>query len=386
MPDMTDALITQLKKAQSKYKEALENGNQEMAHLHSEESARICVALAKNSPKEKEKYLRLASNWKNAVIVKGKTPSFQSHAEGNPEDSESNNGFKSQAENLISSSLVRWDDIGGLEETKRLLMETIVVAGLQRPESVKPWKGVLLFGPPGTGKTMLASACAGSLDATLFNVQGDKVTSKYFGESSKILSAVYDAAKEKAPSIVFMDEIDGVAANRNADASEASKRMLSTLLTTMDGFSSKKNNILILTLAATNAPWDLDDAILSRFPRRIYVPLPDKQTTHAILKLHTKDIGSDCDLEKIAVECVKKCYSGRDLSTISQKAIHTMVNDKNPNLHELARLPFEELKKRKLNTRPLVLADFNEAMNTTNPPVNSITLSKYEQWNKEFGA
>ncbi|WP_321416508.1 ATP-binding protein [uncultured Methanomethylovorans sp.] len=386
MPDMTDALITQLKKAQSKYKEALENGNQEMAHLHSEESARICVALAKNSPKEKEKYLKLASNWKNAVIVKGKTPSFHSHIEGNSESSESNNGFKSQAENLISSSLVRWDDIGGLEETKRLLMETIVVAGLQKPESIKPWKGVLLFGPPGTGKTMLASACAGSLDATMFNVQGDKITSKYFGESSKILSSVYDVAKEKAPSIVFMDEIDGVAANRNTDASEASKRMLSTLLTTMDGFASKKNNILILTLAATNAPWDLDDAILSRFPRRIYVPLPDKQTTHAILKLHTKDIGMDCDLEKIAAECVKKCYSGRDLSTISQKAIHTMVNDKNPNLHELARLPFEELKKRKLNTRPLILADFNEAMNTTNPPVNSITLSKYEQWNKEFGA
>lgn len=386
MVDMSDALFSQFKKSQSNYKQALESGNNEMAKTYSQECARICVALAKNSPKEKEKYLKLASNWKNAITTKDQSSTFSPHAEGNPEGSESNNGFKSQAENLISCSPVKWADIGGLEETKRLLMETIVVAGLQKPESIKPWRGVLLFGPPGTGKTMLASACAGSLDATMFNVQGDKITSKYFGESSKILSAVYDVAKEKAPSIVFMDEIDGVAANRNADASEASKRMLSTLLTTMDGFASKKDDMLILTLAATNTPWDLDDAILSRFPRRIYVPLPDKQTTHAILKLHTKDVGSDCDLEKVAAECVSKCYSGRDLSTICQKAIHTMVNDKNPNLYELARLPFEEIQKRKLNTRPLILADFNEAMKTTNPPVNSTTLSKYEQWNKEFGA
>ncbi|WP_321416966.1 AAA family ATPase [uncultured Methanomethylovorans sp.] len=131
------------------------------------------------------------------------------------------------------------------------------------------------------GKTMLASACAGSLDATMFNVQGDKITSKYFGESSKILSSVYDVAKEKAPSIVFMDEIDGVAANRNADASEASKRMLSTLLTTMDGFASKKDDTtLILTLAATNTPWDLDDAILSRFPRRISNGPTSRQTNN----------------------------------------------------------------------------------------------------------
>ncbi len=102
------------------------------------------------------------------------------------------------------------------------------------------------------------------------------------------------------------------------------------------------------------------------------------------MKLHTKDVGADCDLEKIAAECVQKCYSGRDLSTICQKAIHIMVNDKNPNLYELARLPFEEIQKRKLNTRPLILTDFNEAMKTTNPPVNSTTLRKYEQWNKEF--
>ncbi len=386
MVDMGDTWLNRLKNAKSNYNQALEGGNSKMAEEYSEECFRLYMTLASNYPMERDKYVKQAKAWKNKANENNQTDHSSSIVRDISEGNNSDNNFALQASALMSCSSVKWDDIGGLEETKRLLMETIVVAGLQKPESIKPWRGVLLFGPPGTGKTMLASACAGSLDATMFNVQGDKITSKYFGESSKILSAVYDVAKEKAPSIVFMDEIDGVAANRNTDASEASKRMLSTLLTTMDGFASKKDDTLILTLAATNTPWDLDDAILSRFPRRIYVPLPDKQTTYAILKLHTKDVGSDCDLEKVAAECVSKCYSGRDLSTICQKAIHTMVNDKNPNLYELARLPFEEIQKRKLNTRPLILADFNEAMKTTNPPVNSTTLSKYEQWNKEFGA
>lgn len=386
MVDMSDALFSQLKKAQSNYNKALENDDSEIAKKYSQECARLCLALAKNSPKEKDKYLQLAENWNNAITSNKQRKVVSSEGSNSSEGVSQEDEFTSQAADLISTSLVSWDDIGGVVETKQLLMETVVIAGLQKPKSIKPWKGILLFGPPGTGKTMLASACAGSLDATMFNVKGDKITSKYFGESSKLLSAVYGVAREKVPSIVFMDEIDGLAVNRSGDASEASKRVLSTLLTEMDGFEDKKSDILLLTLSATNAPWDLDDAILSRFTRRIYVPLPDEKATSTILKIHIEDVGANCNLNDVARECVKKNYSGRDLSTVCQQAIHVMVNDMNPKLHELASLPFEELKKRKLKTRPLTSNDFDEAMNKINSPVNDKTLRKYEAWKEEYGA
>lgn len=386
MVDLSDALFSQFKKAQSSYNKALENGDSEIAKKYAQECARLCQALAKNSPKEKDKYLGLAEKWNNAITSKNNKKVVSSGGFGAPENGFQEDNFTSQATELISSSPVNWSDIGGLAETKQLLMETVVIAGLQKPKSIKPWKGILLFGPPGTGKTMLASACAGSLDATMFNVKGEKITSKYFGESSKLLSAVYGVAREKVPSIVFMDEIDGLAVNRSGDASEASKRVLSTLLTEMDGFEDKKSDILLLTLSATNAPWDLDYAILSRFPRRIYVPLPDEKATSAILKIHTEDVGANCNLDNIAIECVKKNYSGRDLSTVCQQAIHIMVNNMNPKLHELASLPFEELKKRKLKTRPLSFNDFDEAMKKINSPINEKTLMKYEMWKEEYGA
>jgi katanin p60 ATPase-containing subunit A1 len=386
MVDMSYALSCQFKKAQSHYNEALESDDSETARKYAQECARLCIALAKNSPKEKQKYLGLADKWNNAITSKKQKKVISNEGSGSSERGYQEDDFTSQATELISTSHVSWDDIGGLADTIKLLKNTVVIAGIQKPKSIEPWKGILLFGPPGTGKTLLASAFAGSLDATMFNVKGEKITSKYFGESSKLLSAVYDVAREKTPSIIFMDEIDGLAVNRSGDASEASKRVLSTLLTEMDGFANKDTDIFLLTLSATNTPWNLDDAILSRFTRRIYVPLPDEKTTSAILKIHTKDVGINCNLEDIARECVRKNYSGRDISTVCQQAIHIMVNDMNPKLHELASLPFNELRKRKLKTRPLLFNDFDEAMKKIHSPVNAKTLRKDEVWNEEFGA
>ncbi len=136
---------------------------------------------------------------------------------------------------LISKSRITWDEIGGLDNVKLLMMETVVISALRKPAAIQPWKGILLFGPPGTGKTLLASAAAGSLNATFFNVKASSVLSKYFGESSKIISALYEVARERAPSIVFLDEIDALTTRRSNDTSEATRRMLSTLLTELEG-------------------------------------------------------------------------------------------------------------------------------------------------------
>jgi len=264
------------------------------------------------------------------------------------------------------------------------MKETIVLAAIQKPESIQPWKGILLFGPPGTGKTLLASACAGSLRATFFNVRVSGIMSKYFGESSKIISTLYDVAREETPSIIFIDEFDALTTKRD-EMSETSRRMLATILSELDGFIDKKSDKFVLTLAATNTPWDLDEAMLSRFPRRIYVPLPDKEAVKEIIWIHTKGLDvSRHALDEISEECVRRLYSGRDVMALCQGAVWNMVREVN-RIEELADLPYEEITRRRLNLRPLELRDFEEAFKKIKSPLSKKNIERYERWAKEFG-
>ena len=154
----------------------------------------------------------------------------------------------------------------------------------------------------------------------------------------------------------------------------------------MDGLSDKKSDQLLLTLAATNTPWDLDTAVLSRFPRRIYVPLPDQNACKEIIKIQTKGMDiSEVSLESISEKCVEMLYSGRDLSNFCQQAIWAMIHKVNPDLYKMADLSFDELKRRSLATRPLADDDFREAFMKIRSPMTKIMLERYEQWNIECG-
>ena len=396
--DLSGPLMSAFRKAKREYEEAIKEGDMETAKKKALECARILKQLSKYDEFNRESYLRKAKKWealakdiesgrlqrtKNRPMREGNSKRDKAEETGDNEEEK----FKAYVRNnLIAKSKVRWSDIGGLDEVKALLMETVVIAALQRPESIQPWKGILLFGPPGTGKTLLASAAAGSLNATFFSVKASNVLSKYFGESAKIISALYEVAREEAPSIVFMDEIDALTTKRSGEQSEASRRMLSTLLTELDGFQDKKSDLLILTLAATNTPWDLDEAVLSRFPRRIYVPLPDKKATKEIIKINTRGLDiSKLDLDAIAEESVKRLYSGRDLKNLCQAAVWNMIREENPDLHKLAELPFEELRKRSLRTRPLEMRDFEEAFKRIKSPLTKKDIERYEKWAEEFG-
>jgi len=382
MIDATEFLTIMLNKARKEFEKAKAKGDLKTARIKALECAKYCFEIAKKDYREREYYLKLGEKWKKTA----ESLEEEEKPKRVVEKTEGGEDFRSYIESLIAKSKVKWNDIGGLEDVKRLLMETVVIAGLKKPESIKPWKGILLFGPPGTGKTLLASACAGSLNATFFNVKADKVLSKYFGESSKLISALYQVAREKAPSIVFIDEFDALSLSRSGDVSEASRRMLSTLLAELDGFQDKKSDLLVLTLAATNTPWDLDQAVLSRFPRRIYVPLPDKKACMEIIKIHTKGLDiSKLDLEEIAERCVEKLYSGRDIANLCQEAVWVMVRDVNPELYKLAELPFEELRKQQLNVRPLEISDFEEAFKKVKSPLTKRDIERYEKWNEEFG-
>ena len=393
--DLSGPLMSAFKKAKREFEEAIKKGDGETARKKALECARILKQLSKYDEFNRESYLQKAKKWGTIARdveagrygVKRRHRPMKEGGSGKAEtESEEDDKFKRYVENLITKSKVRWSDIGGLEEVKRLMMETVVISALQRPESIQPWKGILLFGPPGTGKTLLASAAAGSLNATFFSVKASNVLSKYFGESTKIISALYEVAREKAPSIVFMDEIDALTTKRSGDQSEASRRMLSTLLTELDGFQDKGSDLLVLTLAATNTPWDLDEAVLSRFPRRIYVPLPDKKAAKEIIRINTRGLDiSRLDLDAIAEESVRRLYSGRDLKNLCQEAIWNMIHEENKDLHRLAELPFEELRKRSLRTRPLEMRDFEEAFKKIKSPLTRKDIERYEKWAEEFG-
>ena len=387
--DVSGVLFAARKNAIEEFEKKVNEGNQTGARIIASEIAGICRQMAKSSPYGRENNIMSAKKWEEISHSFELTAAqISSHPHQKIETMlEGKDDYSKQVEALITKSTVKFSDIGGMERVKQLLMETVVIAGLKKPDAITPWKGILLFGPPGTGKTLLAAASAGTLDASFYDVKTESILSKYFGESSKLITALYNSARNYSPSIVFIDEFDSLSPSRDGEASEASRKVLSTLLTELDGLGDKNSNRLLLTLAATNTPWDLDTAVLSRFPRRIYVPLPDAESTKAIIKLHTKGLDiTNVNLENISEKCVEDMfYSGRDLSNFSQQAVWNMVREANPDLYKLAEIPFEKLSQKSLKTRPLCDDDFIEGWKRIKSPLTQDTIERYEQWNSQYG-
>lgn len=390
MIDLSAQIYDALKKAGNEYTALKNSGDLDAAKRKAAEIANLYKQLAEMSPATRNEQLNRAKRW--SAIARGTTLTREQsgspvHTASEKENAEKEDeALRNKIDALLTTSSVKWKDIGGLDRVKQLLMETVVIAGLKKPDSIKPWKGILLFGPPGTGKTLLAAAAAGSLDASFYDVKSESILSKYFGESSKLITQLYDSAREHSPSIVFIDEFDSLTQSRDGEASEASRRVLSTLLTELDGLADKKSSRLLLTLAATNTPWDLDSAVLSRFPRRIYVPLPDAAACESIIKIQTSDLDvSKVNLKRISETCSDMLYSGRDLSNFCQQAVWNMIHDTNRDLYKLADMPFEKLQEKTLKTRPLTDADFEEGWKNIKSPLTKDNIERYEQWSKENG-
>jgi len=187
---------------------------------------------------------------------------------------------------LDSDPNVHWEDIKGLSEVKKVLHETIVLPSL-RPDLFSglyaPSKGILLYGPPGTGKTLLAKAVATECKSTFFSISASTLTSKWMGEGEKLMRGLFAMALEKAPSVIFFDEIDSIMGARGGNEHEASRRLKTEFLVQFDGVNNQMEGKNMLVLAATNRPWDLDEAALRRLTRRIYIPLPDSEAREAII-------------------------------------------------------------------------------------------------------
>ncbi|MCK5409292.1 MAG: AAA family ATPase, partial [Candidatus Heimdallarchaeota archaeon] len=215
-------------------------------------------------------------------------------------------------------------DIAGLENAKQTLREAIVLP-LMRPDlfsgARRPWKGILLFGPPGCGKTLIAKATAAEVEATFFNVSASSIISKSLGESEKLVKTLFTLAREKQPSIIFIDEVDALAGARGGEH-DAMRRVKTELLTSMDGLSSSEKD-RIVTVGATNLPEAIDGAFRRRFERRIYIPLPDIEAREAIYKYNTRGIEISPDVDYSILAEITDCYSGADIAMVCREAIMT---------------------------------------------------------------
>lgn len=285
---------------------------------------------------------------------------------------------------------VKWDDIIGLEEAKRLSKEAVVYP-IKYPQLFKgilsPWKGLLLYGPPGTGKTLLAKAIATECQTTFFNISASSIVSKWRGDSEKLVRVLFEMARFYAPSTIFLDELEAIMSQRGSQGGsgehEGSRRMKTELLVQMDGLS--KTDDLVFLLAASNLPWELDQAMLRRLEKRIIVDLPTFEARKAMFKHHLPtvvvpkegglELLSNLDYDLLATKT--EGYSGSDLRLVCKEAAMRPV-----------RKIFDALEKNdhgdlhiRLDT--ITTSDVMKAIDRTKPSAGRMK-ERYAAWQREY--
>lgn len=277
------------------------------------------------------------------------------------------------------SPSVKWEDVAGLEKAKQTLLEMVILptkrrdlfTGLRRPA-----KGLLLFGPPGNGKTMLAKAVASESNATFFNVSASSLTSKWVGEAEKLVRTLFMVAISRQPSVIFIDEIDSIMSARLANEHDASRRLKSEFLVQFDGVTSNPDD-LVIVIGATNMPQELDDAVLRRLVKRIYVPLPDENVRRLLLKHKLKGQAFSLpgeDLERLVKET--EGYSGSDLQALCEEAAMMPIRELGTSILTI----------RANQVRPLRYEDFQRALTVIRPSLHKSKWEELERWNQEFGS
>jgi SpoVK/Ycf46/Vps4 family AAA+-type ATPase len=294
--------------------------------------------------------------------------------------------IKSIVSNLSHASKITWEDIGGLEETKNEIKFALGMTLAQHPAGVKiaAWTKILFYGPPGTGKTLLAAATSNAVRSTegtpsvFYNVKVSSILSKYFGESSKIVSELYGTARDTSPSVVFLDEFESLAGQRDASDSGAERRILSTEL---DGMDSKgRGDLYVLTIAATNRPWDLDSAVLSRFEKKILIPLPDEKTRERILQIHLGKKGFPIEMDYPDLAQLTHGYSGREIERFCKEVTTSMVEEVNKDIPSMVDQGLDTVKKYRIKVRPLTRGDFEAAAKLIHPQTTKEEMQKYYNW------
>uniref|UniRef100_A0A8C9Y6N8 Spastin n=1 Tax=Sander lucioperca TaxID=283035 RepID=A0A8C9Y6N8_SANLU len=278
-----------------------------------------------------------------------------------------------------SGASVFFKDIAGQDLAKQALQEIVILPAL-RPELFtglrSPARGLLLFGPPGNGKTMLAKAVAAESKATFFNISAASLTSKYVGEGEKLVRALFAVARELQPSVIFIDEVDSLLCERREGEHEASRRLKTEFLIEFDGVQSGGDD-RVLVMGATNRPQELDEAVLRRFAKRIYVALPDEETRVTLLKNLLGKHGNPLSKNELSLLAKKsEGYSGSDLTSLAKDAALGPIRELGPD--QVRSMAASEV-------RNIKMKDFEDSLMRIKPSVSPATLHMYTKWNKDFG-
>jgi SpoVK/Ycf46/Vps4 family AAA+-type ATPase len=276
---------------------------------------------------------------------------------------------------------VRWDDVIGLDDAKRAIRESIVFP-FERPDLFPlGWpRGMLLYGPPGCGKTILAAATAAEINGYFISIDAASIMSKWLGEAEKNVAKLFTEARkllEKGdPVIIFIDELDSMLGSRNNEVG-GEIRVRNQFLKEMDGIQDKGKHTHLYTIGATNKPWALDWPFLRRFEKRIYVPLPNFEGRISMFKAYTAPINVDQTISLEELSRVSEGYSGSDIRDICQGGQLRVVRE----LFESGRAVDKSVQ-----PRPIVMTDFKEIMKSRRPSVSPEMLRAYANWTEQYKA
>jgi vacuolar protein-sorting-associated protein 4 len=277
---------------------------------------------------------------------------------------------------------VRWNEVIGQEDAKRAIRESIVYPTKRADLFPLGWpRGILLYGPPGCGKTLIAAAAAAEIDGYFINVDAASMMSKWLGEAEKNVSKLFAMARklndhENVPVLLFVDEIDSLLGTRNGEVG-GEVRVKNQFLTEMDGINSKSKELLLYVIGATNKPWSLEAGFLRRFQKRTYVTLPDNKSRTSLFVQYTSALKKEASLSSEALAKLGEGYSASDIKDICQSAQLRVVNE----LFESGKAM-----EAKSNPRALNMSDFKEIFKIRKPSVSIDMIRAYMRWSDQFKA